>query len=209
MDGSFILVPGETSGTEPPRPPHGSAGWWGKFAGWFWQPEETEKDDLWADWEYIASGVETWAAEQSRREVASLATIQAANPQQMRPMFIQAARAAFASLSPEEADELRASPLASDKRASIIGEIVRRLEQRWLLRFLARFFAGAPPDARASFQGSFFEMPYAKNIIGAVVRNPALSRFVRLKFKFFSHRRKQLGALRTDRVQQRVSQKQS
>lgn len=169
MDGSFILVPEDTE--EEPTRTQRNGGWWSKLAGWWWPGEEIEKDNLWRDWEYIQSSTEAWAGEQGRRELEQASTsVQAGRLQQLRPVFVLAAQSAFASLSATEAEELRTSPLASDKRASMLAELVRRVEQRWLLRFLARFYAGALPELRASFQGSFFEMPYAKNIIGAVVR---------------------------------------
>lgn len=178
MDGSFVLVPEEADAARSAaQHTVQQAGWWNKLSGWWWQAEAhgaKADDDLWRDWEYIAAPAETFALEQNRRETASVATmVQGANKQQqMRPVFVQAAQTAFAALSEPDAADLRTSPLASDKRASMIAEIVRRVEQRWLLRFLARFYAGALPELRAQFQGSFFEMPYAKNIVGAVVRFP-------------------------------------
>lgn len=178
MDGSFVLVPEEAAAAAAAASAQQcaqQAGWWNKLAGWWWQAEDGrpggKEDDLWRDWEYIAAPAETFAAEQSKREAESATKMHAANKQQqMRPLFVQAAQAAFATLSEADATHLRTSPLASDKRAAMIAETVRRVEQRWLLRFLARFYAGAVPELRAQFQGSFFEMPYAKNVVGAVVR---------------------------------------
>lgn len=130
---------------------------------------DIEPEDL-QEWEWVLSATEEFLQQHAQwrmeKTVNELNSLRNAAQFKMRPYLMEGAVKVLESLTDEERTELEV-PLDASKRAAVITDVVRKLEDEWAAWIKNTFFTEDETFSR--FESSYREQPYSKNTIGILV----------------------------------------
>lgn len=185
---------GETEGASPQKRPRSSTlGWLGHFvqqlSSWLTkqetpgyslnlEDEDLEDSDLWKEWEWIISETEKFVNEKAANEASAIRQEleqlrKTANLLKTRPVFIQAAKDTLmrlADLSERDQQQLADTPLDSNKRSKIVGDVVSLFAEEWKQRVKEIFFGNVADAAEQwkAYEEGYGESKYNKGVIGGM-----------------------------------------
>jgi len=145
------------------------------------------KVEFWTEWEWILSQAERitirQAESQNKRIQEELYDLREKGTRlQKRWYFIEEANKALSTWSESDQSLLNSKSLEASLRSKLLRDVVMHFADQWYQEIAREFFHDGPLDSDSEsgsttskeelasiFAESFYEKPYAKNIVGALV----------------------------------------